>query len=87
MMPLSAKKRAQNQVQNTPILSVLARLSQGAQEVESLEAELAKGVEQADASRKQRQQATKDEDGDGAWGAGGDIKEADDGEDYKKDGG
>ncbi|KAI3425875.1 hypothetical protein D9Q98_007848 [Chlorella vulgaris] len=85
MMPLSAKKRAQNQVQNTPILSVLARLSQDAQEVESLEAELAKGVEQADASRKQRQQATKDEDGDGAWGAGGDIKEADDGEDYKKD--
>lgn len=30
MMPLSAKKRAQNQVQGTPILSVLQRLSQEA---------------------------------------------------------
>jgi hypothetical protein len=31
MMPLSAKRRAQNQVQSTPILSVLARLAAEAQ--------------------------------------------------------
>jgi hypothetical protein len=31
MMPLSAKRRAQNQVQSTPILSVLARLAADAQ--------------------------------------------------------
>lgn len=51
MMPLPAKKRAQNQVQGTPILSVLARLSQEAKEVAHLEAELAAGVEAADAGQ------------------------------------
>ncbi|PSC74762.1 beta and beta-prime subunits of DNA dependent RNA-polymerase [Micractinium conductrix] len=57
MMPLSAKRRAQNQVQGTPILSVLARLAQEATEVEDLEAELAAGVEAAEAGRKRKRPA------------------------------
>jgi hypothetical protein len=65
MMPLSAKKRAQNQVQGTPILSVLARLAADAHAVEDLEAELAAGVAAQDAGRAKRRRPSgvKGEDG------------------------
>ncbi|KAL4436828.1 hypothetical protein ABPG75_003967 [Micractinium tetrahymenae] len=87
MMPLSAKKRAQNQVQGTPILSVLQRLSQEAKEVESLEAELAAGVHAAEAGRKRKRGAeaagVKGEDGEEAEDKDGLLEDSKEGLDSK----
>ncbi|EFN55686.1 hypothetical protein CHLNCDRAFT_133943 [Chlorella variabilis] len=82
MLPLSPKRRAQNQVQGTPILSVLARLAQEAKEVENLEAELALGVARADASRKRRRRA-----GGGVKGEGGGEEEEEEVEEEEKEDG
>ena len=54
MMPLPPKKRTQNAVQGTPVLSVLSRLAAAPLEVHALEEELAAGVAAEAASRKRR---------------------------------
>ena len=73
MMPLPPKKRTQNAVQGTPVLSVLSRLAAAAMEVDALEAELAADVAaKGEAARKRRREGKVRAGGGGAGrGAGG----------------
>ena len=69
MMPLQPKKRAQNAVQGTPLLSVLARHAESAHAVADLEAQLAARVEAvaAAAAARRRERGEEVQVG-GGWG-------------------